>query len=528
MSKLGAVVVVLSLVFTSLACPTRPIKSDTGDGGLGGGGGAAAGQTDAAGAAGQGSGGVAGGSAGGAAGTPAGGAGGGAGVAGTGGGGGGGAAGSAGTGGSAAGGAAGMVASGGAAGGAAGNVGLGGTGGAAGNIASGGAGGVGCDVQSCTGHLNCSGNTCKSSCGSDADCVSGYFCDGGSCHLKAAKIACGDDHDCVVLSDGTIRCWGNNMSGQLGGGTMSSGFAANPVTVVGLSMAATAVAAGLRHSCAIVTNGDIWCWGSGPALGDGLGAIELAPAKVVTLGAKAEAIAAAGINSCAQLADGSVACWGDGGNGQLGTGMPTASSATPVSVALPGSASGIAVSQTHACTSVSSDLTCWGDNTDGELGNGGVPAGILKATTSIAQSGFGVGSSVTCALVIGGYTECWGNDGSGQIGNGTTSTSPVTAPTAVSVVSAAVSLAVGGSGACSVTGAGKIFCWGYNSDGEVGNGSTTTLAPYDVPTPVQVSTITTASAVCAGLNHRCALLADGAVWCWGANFGASPVQIPGW
>jgi alpha-tubulin suppressor-like RCC1 family protein len=403
--------------------------------------------------------------------------------------------------------------------------GLAGSGG--GGFSAGGAAGSGCATQTCAGHFACESAACKTNCTVDGDCIPGYFCNGGSCHLKAQAIACGDAHDCAILSDGTVRCWGSNMAGELGDGGMSSGFLTNPVTVTGLPSAATAVAGGIMHTCAIVSNGDVFCWGSGPALGDGIGAVNLTPTKVVSLTAKAQAIGASARTSCAQLADGSVACWGDGGSGQLGGSPPVSSSPTPVAVPVPGAAMGIGVSISHVCTSVSSDLVCWGDDTAGELGIG-INGAIQKPTTSIAQSGFGVGASFTCALVSGGFTDCWGDDGAGQIGNGTTSTDPITSPTAVSTLTGAAALGVGSDGGCAVTTGGDVFCWGYNYDGEVGNGTTTTSSPYAVSTPVQVSKLKNASAVCTGNGHSCALLADGAVWCWGVNFGASPSEVPGW
>jgi alpha-tubulin suppressor-like RCC1 family protein len=262
--------------------------------------------------------------------------------------------------------------------------------------------------------------------------------------------------------------------------------------------------------------------------GDGNQYLAVTPVKVVDLAAKAQAIAAAYKTTCAQLADGSVGCWGSGDWGLFGNGSNTpAISPTPISVPLPGAASGVAVTQDHACTSVSSVLTCWGSNNEGEIGTGTATSGLLQATGSIAQDGFGVGSDFTCAL-IGGAVKCWGTDSEGQIGNGTTSTTPVSTPTTVPSLSGVVSLGVGLSDVCAVTAAGKVLCWGFNGDGEVGNGTTSTGLVAAVSTPVQVSTLSTASAVCSGNSHSCALVADGTVWCWGANFGASPVQIPGW
>jgi alpha-tubulin suppressor-like RCC1 family protein len=160
---------------------------------------------------------------------------------------------------------------------------------------------------------------------------------------------------------------------------------------------------------------------------------------------------------------------------------------------------------------------CWGANNDGQVGNGSNNA----ASTPVAVSGIASGAtdvdagiSHTCA-VVASQVKCWGVGTTGELGNGasTSSTTPVT----VSGITAATQVSVGGSHACALVsqggGVNAIYCWGYNGDGELGNG---TFA--DSPVPVTVTGLAANPIyVSAGLTHTCALLANKRVQCWGDN-----------
>jgi alpha-tubulin suppressor-like RCC1 family protein len=205
----------------------------------------------------------------------------------------------------------------------------------------------------------------------------------------ATDLSLGDSHGCAVLAGGSVWCWGDNTSGELGSGTTSStgGTLANPIAtaVTGLT-GATAVSAGSGHTCARLSNGEVWCWGdnSKGQLGDGTFASSAAPVQVAGV-AGATAVAAGYGFTCALVGGGSVSCWGDDSLGQLGSPSVDAGAdagpGSPVPVMVPGvtHATAIAVSRFaiagarvgHACALLDDGtVRCWGANDDGRLGDG--------------------------------------------------------------------------------------------------------------------------------------------------------------
>jgi alpha-tubulin suppressor-like RCC1 family protein len=131
-------------------------------------------------------------------------------------------------------------------------------------------------------------------------------------------------HSCAIVADGKVLCWGDNTSGQLGDGKTSPDPTSKPVAVIGLT-GATAIAGGARHSCAIVANGNVSCWGDNAVaqLGDGTSNNSLHPVPVAGVTA-ARAISAGEFHTCALVEGGAIKCWGDDSDGQLG-GIPAVS-----------------------------------------------------------------------------------------------------------------------------------------------------------------------------------------------------------
>jgi alpha-tubulin suppressor-like RCC1 family protein len=149
-----------------------------------------------------------------------------------------------------------------------------------------------------------------------------------------SAFAAYQEHACAALSDGTIKCWGGNSNGELGNGTTTASQAA--VTVTGLS-GATAVAAGAYHTCAVIAGGAVRCWGGNSSGQLGIGIIGPpdagTPGNVVGLNG-AIAVSAGEDFSCAILSSGEVECWGTNIYGELGNGTTSSTpSATPVEVA---------------------------------------------------------------------------------------------------------------------------------------------------------------------------------------------------
>ncbi|PYN80930.1 MAG: hypothetical protein DMD96_12750 [Candidatus Rokuibacteriota bacterium] len=344
----------------------------------------------------------------------------------------------------------------------------------------------------------------------------------------ATAIDMGAFHSCARFQDGTVRCWGNNVSGQLGDGTQTD--SSMPVAVVGITGAA-AVTGGGFHTCARFPDGTLQCWGRNNAgqLGDPATLREAVTTPVRVTGiTTATAVSAGGFHTCALPGDGTVRCWGQNDYGQLGNGTsdpvpdsPSTFNPTPVTVSGITTAVAISAGGWYTCALLQNGtIRCWGDNTYGQLGDGATiaPPTVRIASTPVTVSGITTAVAIdagifhVCALLQDGSARCWGRNGDGRLGNGSTANSST--PTAVPGVNP-VALGAGAEHACAVLGDGTVRCWGDNNWGQLGNGSpegTTSTIPAAPATG-----ITTAIATSAGAEHNCVLLRDGTVRCWGNN-----------
>jgi len=282
-----------------------------------------------------------------------------------------------------------------------------------------------------------------------------------------------------------------------------------------LNSPVTALAAGGNHSCALLVSGAVQCWGNNSEgqLGNGTTTASTTPVPVSGI-STATAVAVGTSHSCAVLAGGSVQCWGDNRFGQLGNGTTT-SSTTPITVSGISTATVVEMGSSHSCALLASGaMQCWGSNGWGQLGNGTTTA----STTPVTVRGISTATAVaagnlhSCALLASGAVQCWGRNGEGQLGIGTTNNISLT-PVTVIGISTATALATGSSHNCAVLASGAVQCWGYNLFGQLGNGTTNNI----FLSPVTVIGISTATALAAGDNHSCALLVSGVVQCWGIN-----------
>ena len=358
---------------------------------------------------------------------------------------------------------------------------------------------------------------------------------GALTNKTVTDITTGAYHTCALISDGTVTCWGNNYYGLLGNGSNTDSNV--PVAVTGGALTnktVTDITAGYGHTCALIADGTVTCWGynSDGELGGGDTSNRNVPVAVAG-GAHTNKtvtqITAGTYHTCALISDGTATCWGDNSYGQLGNGSNTDSN---VPVAVTGGAlanktvTDITGGEFHTCALISDGtVTCWGNNSDGQLGNGentnrnvpvAVTGGVLANKTVTDITG---GEFHTCALISDGTVTCWGNNSDGQLGNGenTNRNVPVAVTGGVLANKTVTDITTGVFHTCALISDGTVTCWGNNYYGELGNGENTNR---NVPVAVTGGVLAnkTVTDITTGVFHTCALISDGTVTCWGNNY----------
>ncbi len=319
-------------------------------------------------------------------------------------------------------------------------------------------------------------------------------------------------------SDGSLYGWGLDAKGQLGDSTTTNKANIIPIPIVGAVSLAVGGGSSYGFSCAAFGSGTSKCWGNNSAsytLGDGVTSTSLTGVTPTGLEANVKSMAAGYAHGCGLLTDGTAKCWGYNVYGQLGNGTTTTST-TPVAVALTGITQ-LSSGYYTVCALQGDAAYCWGYNSSGQVGDGTT---TTKSTPTLVLPS-GVASlapaySHTCAAMTDGSAKCWGGNTYGSIGNGTTTS--VTTPAAVVGVDGIGSLSgvaevcAGYGHSCARLTDGRVACWGYNSSGQLGIGSTVSSN-----VPKAVSGITTATKLVCGYYHTCAIESSGRVKCWGDN-----------
>ena len=347
---------------------------------------------------------------------------------------------------------------------------------------------------------------------------------------RGLQISAGHFHTCITIQTGDAFCWGRNVNGQVGDNTI---IQKNVVTQVQGTQAPLSVAAGQEHSCAMMSDSSVWCWGgnSQGQLGRGTFTSYQATALVISeLQGTVSQMVVGATHSCALLLNGTVMCWGSGIEGQLGNGA-SVSSAFPVNVTgIPGRVFQISAGAQHTCALLvdkSQGIFCWGSNSEGQLGIGpaqqqsssnvAVRASSVSSQTGGAVKEVDAGGWHTCVLLDpDGGVRCWGANSDGQLGNNSTMRSTVDVAV-VNLGGPVIQLSAGLNHTCAVlswTVGGMVQCWGRGLNGQLGQG---VVSSSSVPVSVVFSGTEPFLQVSMGSAHTCALRRFGSVLCWGLN-----------
>jgi len=334
--------------------------------------------------------------------------------------------------------------------------------------------------------------------------------------LMTSPVSARTGHICAVHDDNSVKCWGNNMYGQLGlGDKRDRGYPSGEMGAVDLGTGrfATAIAVGDRHTCALLDDKSVKCWGSNWVGAIGLGDTndrgdepgemgDNLPAVDLGTGRSATAISAGHSHTCALLDDKSVKCWGKNDGYQLGLG----------------------------------DRNRRGD-ASGEMGDNlpAVDLGTGRFATAISA-----GHSHTCALLDDKSVKCWGSNGYGQLGLGDRTPRGYAYYTMGDNLPAvdlgtgrsATAISAGHTHTCALLDDNSVKCWGSNFEGRLGlgdklhRGDASGEMGDNLPA-VDLGTGRLATAISAGYQHTCALLDDKSVKCWGGNYYGA-LGIGGW
>jgi alpha-tubulin suppressor-like RCC1 family protein len=354
------------------------------------------------------------------------------------------------------------------------------------------------------------------------------ICSGGNKCVGVSSVAFGpaDGHACAVLTDGTVRCWGETDHGRLGDVNVAKTGPSAPVMPLDLDQV-TSITLGARHTCAIREK-EVWCWGSNESgqVNGTPGPSILTPTKLALpagITSQVKRVSAGHQHTCAASEAGDVICWGRNAEGQLGAGD---FSERPGFHLVSGftAATSLCSGLVHSCAASPTKVVCWGDRTQVKLGNAMVTgAGVGPVKYFVTPVGMPdipnvesltCGTNHTCALDTAGSGICWGANESGQLGLG--HTNPTDYALKPNAFVGSVHVAVGDSFTCVIRADNQqIKCVGRNEQGQLGDTTFTTRS-----TLADATGVGTGAMLGVSRRHACALRGangNGGLRCWGDN-----------
>ncbi len=332
---------------------------------------------------------------------------------------------------------------------------------------------------------------------------------------STSPLAAGGLSTCGVDANGGAVCWGDNQHGALGIGGFDPTTSLAPLAVSGLSKGVRAIAGGPFAQCAILDNGTARCWGDSlfGDLGGSTQSVQMpTPHDKTGLSNDVARIGFGFTFACALTTSGRGKCWGLGGAGQLGNGTTKDEySARDIATTEPLVDLGASMGGLFACAvTTAGKVLCWGQNSSGQLGSNGTndqPRPVAVEGLDARARNVACGRDHACALLVDGGVACWGSEAKGQLGRGKIG-GKANPPARVVGVSSATSIAVGGDHACAIA-AGRAVCWGSNDAAQIAS-APSVLAPTEVA-PASFAPV----AVTAGFQHTCVMGAQQAVRCFG-------------
>lgn len=329
------------------------------------------------------------------------------------------------------------------------------------------------------------------------------------------SVDAGENHVCGI-NNSLLVCWGLDLYGQIGNGSASTSIVTTPEVIGGLN-SWTQISAAYDHTCGI-NNNELYCWGrdSDGQIGNGsLSSSNVeAPEKIGTFNSWSKISSGESFN-CGLNAN-QLYCWGKDNFGQLGNGNHNyADISEPTQITEFSDWSDLDSGLAHTCAIRNQNLYCWGYNNYSQLGNNIDSSPTIHTPTKnnnynnwshITSGGFH-----TCALK-NNELFCWGFNSDGQVGNNSSSFEDVLAPEKIGYSNSWQMIDAGAYHTCGIN-SGELFCWGYNSYGQIGNGNAS-INRINIPTKVGTSNLW--SDISLGENHTCGIN-NGELYCWGID-----------